>query len=33
VATGAGLKASVHTLHHGSTRLILPVTSAAASAH
>ncbi|WP_220182887.1 CocE/NonD family hydrolase [Sphaerisporangium album] len=33
VATGAGLKASVHTLHHGSTRLILPVTSAAASTH
>ena len=27
-ATGTGRKASVHTLHHGSTRLILPVTSA-----
>ena len=30
-ATGTGLKASIHTLHHGSTRLILPVTSAAAA--
>ncbi|HEY2057460.1 MAG TPA: CocE/NonD family hydrolase [Amycolatopsis sp.] len=27
-ATGTGLKASVHTVHHGSTRLALPVTSA-----
>ena len=31
-ATGAGLKASVHTVHHGSTRLILPVTSAPSAA-
>jgi putative CocE/NonD family hydrolase len=30
-ATGTGLKASVHIVHHGSTRLILPVTSAAVS--
>jgi putative CocE/NonD family hydrolase len=30
-AAGTGLKASVHTLDHGSTRLILPVTSAAVS--
>jgi putative CocE/NonD family hydrolase len=29
LATGTGLKAAVHTIHHDTTRLILPVTSTA----
>jgi predicted acyl esterase len=29
LATGTGLKAAVHTIHHDDTRLTLPVTSAA----
>ncbi|MGW6600019.1 CocE/NonD family hydrolase [Streptomyces sp. NPDC055036] len=31
-ATGTGLKAAVHTIHHSNTKLILPVTSASARA-